>query len=222
MEMWLKAAGMALLGYILGSIPFGLLIVKLGTGKDIRTVASGRTGGTNAFRAAGLVAGLFTAALDILKGAASVWIAKAIFPGDVWTHIMAPLGSILGHNYSLFLLERDEKGKLRFRGGAGGAPCTGGALGLWPPSVLIIAGIGALVWYFIGYASVTTMSIGLVTLTIFVLRYFNPGDPWQYILYGVIAEIFLLWSLRPNIQRLIQGNERLVGWRANRKKAKQS
>ncbi len=62
-------------GYLIGSIPFGMLIVKSKTGKDIRQVESGRTGGTNAVRAAGFWAGLLTAILDIAKGAASVWLA---------------------------------------------------------------------------------------------------------------------------------------------------
>ncbi len=65
----LIAIGVVFLGYIIGSIPFGLLIVKSKTGKDIRTIESGRTGGTNAVRAAGFGAGLLTAILDILKGA---------------------------------------------------------------------------------------------------------------------------------------------------------
>ena len=72
--------GVLLLAYLIGSFPFGWLIVKLKTGKDIRVIESGRTGGTNAMRAAGFWAGLLTAIMDILKGAAAVWIAKAILP----------------------------------------------------------------------------------------------------------------------------------------------
>ena len=68
--------GAVIMGYIIGSIPFGLLIVKMKTGKDIRTIESGRTGGTNAVRAAGFGAGLLTALLDVLIGAASVWVAR--------------------------------------------------------------------------------------------------------------------------------------------------
>jgi len=84
-----------ILGYILGSIPFGLLIVKLKTGKDLRTVESGRTGGTNAARAAGFWAGLLTAILDILKGAGAVWLAKAFDPTNHVLHILAPIGAML-------------------------------------------------------------------------------------------------------------------------------
>ena len=82
--------GIVILGYIIGSIPFGLLIVKLKTGKDIRDVESGRTGGTNAVRAAGFWAGLLTAILDILKGTGAVWIAQALSPDNHLIHILAP------------------------------------------------------------------------------------------------------------------------------------
>src|ERR1044071_8344093 len=130
MQILLDVA-VVVLGYVLGSIPFGLVVVKLKTGKDIRTVESGRTGGTNAARAAGFGAGLLTAILDILKGATSVWLAQAILPDNHLIHVLAPLAAILGHNYSLFLIRRDENGKVRFHGGAGGAPALGGAMGLW-------------------------------------------------------------------------------------------
>src|SRR5215510_3760787 len=157
-------------GYVIGSIPFGLLIVKLKTGKDIRTVESGRTGGTNAARAAGFWAGLLTAIMDILKGAGAVWLAKAVDPTNHVLHVLAPLAAILGHNYSIFLLERAENGRLKFRGGAGGAPALGGAMGLWLPMFPIAFTAGALIWFTIGMASVTTMVIGIVVIVIFAVR----------------------------------------------------
>ena len=103
------------LGYLLGSIPFGLLIVKIKTGKDLRSVESGRTGGTNAMRAAGFSAGLLTATMDVLKGAAAVWLAQALNPESNLIHILAPIAAILGHNYSIFLVERDKNGQWHFR-----------------------------------------------------------------------------------------------------------
>lgn len=207
-----------ILSYILGSIPFGLLIVKLGTGKDIRAVASGRTGGTNAMRAAGLWAGLGTAVFDVLKGAGSVWLAAALVPGTVWLKVFAPLMVVLGHNYSIFLTERDERGRLRLRGGAGGAPTVGGAFGIWMPSLFIILPIGGIMLFIVGYASLTTISIALVVTGIFVVRAWVFGQPWQFVAYGLIAECLSLWTLRPNIKRLIEGKERVVGLRARKKK----
>jgi glycerol-3-phosphate acyltransferase PlsY len=99
--------GIIFLAYLFGSIPFGLLIVKLKTGKDIREVESGRTGGTNAMRAAGFWAGFFTAMLDILKGAGAVWVTAWLTPDSHWAHVVAPLAAIIGHNYSIFLPPRD-------------------------------------------------------------------------------------------------------------------
>ncbi|HET7143944.1 MAG TPA: glycerol-3-phosphate acyltransferase, partial [Anaerolineales bacterium] len=157
--------GIILLAYIFGSVPFGLLIVKLKTGKDIREVESGRTGGTNAMRAAGFWAGFATALLDILKGAASVWVAQRLTPHSHWVHIVAPLAAILGHNYSIFLPRRDENGKfIGLTGGAGGAPSVGGAMGIWPASILIILPLGMLTFFTLGIASVTTIAVALFAI----------------------------------------------------------
>ncbi len=206
--------GLVLVGYLLGSIPFGLLIVKIKTGKDIRQVESGRTGGTNALRAAGLGAGLATAAMDILKGAVAVWVAQAISPESHWVHVVAPLAAILGHNYSAYLPEWDEKGRfVRLRGGAGGAPALGGAMGLWTPAVLIILPLGAIVFFTLGYASITTMSVAFFAILIFGVRAFLgvPGASWIDVIYGVVAGALLTWALRPNIKKLFNGTERVVG-----------
>ena len=219
--------GILFVGYLIGSIPFGLLIVKLKTGKDIRDVESGRTGGTNAVRAAGFWAGLLTAILDILKGAGAVWLAQATSPENHLIHVLSPVGAILGHNYSVFLISRDKDGKLRFHGGAGGAPALGGAMGLWPLMGPIVFGAGALVWFTLGIASVTTMAIGLVVTIVFAIRAYlgfqNPVD----ILYGVLALFLLFWSLRPNIRKLMNGEERVVsvslnGWLRARKQNKET
>ena len=218
----LIAIGVVILGYVIGSIPFGLLIVKSKTGKDIRTIESGRTGGTNAVRAAGFGAGLLTAILDILKGAASVWLAQMILPSNHLVHVLAPIAAILGHNYSRFLINRDENGKMRFHGGAGGAPALGGAMGLWLPIFPIVLAAGALIWFTLGIASVTTMAIGLVVTIVFAiyarLGVLEPINIW----YGIIAELLLMWALRPNIKKLLTGKERVVkfslnGWLRARK-----
>ncbi len=205
-----------LLAYLIGSVPFGLIIVKISTGKDVRKIESGRTGGTNAMRAAGFWAGFVTAILDILKAAAAVWIARAFNVG-VWIEVFAPLATILGHNHSIFLAERKD-GKLRLRGGAGGAASVGGAMGLWAPAILIIFPVGLFIFFAVGYASITTMSVALIAMVIFAVRAWLGLSPWQYILYGFFAELLLIWALRPNIKRLLEGNERLHGWRAKDKK----
>ncbi len=208
-------ASIVLASYLFGAIPFGLIIVRMFTGKDVRTIESGRTGGTNVMRAAGWAAGLLTAILDVLKVAATVWLAAWLTPNE-WFHALAPVAAILGNNYSIFLAKRDEHGRWRLGGGAGGAASLGGALGLWWPSILIILPVGALIWFGVGYASVTTMSVAFMVIVIFVLRAALGLSPWQYVLYGVLAELLLIWALRPNIKRLLGGTERLHGWRAKR------
>lgn len=219
-----------ILGYLLGSIPFGFLIVKISTGKDLRTVESGRTGGTNAARAAGFWAGFLTTVLDILKGAAAVWVAKLFttygLTGHSLIHVLAPIAAILGHNYSIFMMERNEKGGLKFSGGAGGAPALGGAMGLWLPMFPIAFLAGAAIWFTLGIASVTTMAIGVIVIVIFAVRAALELQPAIDIWYGIVAELLLIWALRPNIQKLFAGNERVIkyslnGWLRARREAKE-
>lgn len=214
---WAIIIGLLIVCYLIGSIPFGLIFVKLTTGKDIRDIESGRTGGTNAMRAAGFWTGLATAIMDLLKGAFSVWLVRYVSSGNPWLHVLSPLAAILGHNYSIFLPERRADGKIHLRGGAGGAPCAGGAFGLWAPSLLFILPMGGLVFYFGGYASVTTLSTAVLSIFVFFATWLMGITPWQYIVYGLLAGILLAWALRPNIKRLIEGNERIVGFRARKR-----
>ncbi len=211
----LLGIAVVVIGYIIGSVPFGLLIVKVKTGKDIRQVESGRTGGTNVARAAGFWAGLLTAILDILKGAVSVWVAQLLSPADHVISILAPIGAILGHNYSIFLISRDVNGKLRLHGGAGGAPALGGAMGLWLPMFPIVFTAGALVWFTVGIASLTTMTIGIIVIIVFALRTWLGLHESIDIWYGILAELLLIWALRPNIKKLLAGNERVVKFSLN-------
>lgn len=216
-EYW--TIGLALLfSYLLGSVPFGLLIVKIASGKDIRSVESGRTGGTNAMRAAGFLAGLTTAAFDLSKGAATALIVDQFAPDLPWVRVAAALLAIIGHNYSVFLIEKTTHGRLRLRGGAGGATALGGSVALWPPAGLIILPLVVLTYIFIGYASVTTISITVFATLVFTVRAALGLSPWVYALYGVAALLIVLWALRPNIQRLREGTERPVGLRAARMK----
>lgn len=201
------------LAYLMGSIPFGFLVVKIINGRDVRDVESGRTGGTNAMRAAGWGAGVLTAGLDVLKGAATAWVVNWLIPGQPWVLVGAALLAIIGHNYSIFLVT-SKNGKLTFRGGAGGATCLGGAIALWNPIALIILPLALLVYLFIGYASVATMSIAFITMVVFIIRAIMGLSPWAYVIYGAFALTVLIWALRPNIKRLKEGTERMVGLRA--------
>ena len=103
--MTVQIITMLLAAYLIGSIPFGFIIVKVTSGEDIRTIQSGRTGGTNTWRAAGFPAGLATALLDIAKGASAVTIAKELPAfSNPWLLILVPILVIVGNNYSFYML----------------------------------------------------------------------------------------------------------------------
>jgi glycerol-3-phosphate acyltransferase PlsY len=122
--------------------------------------------------------------------------------------------AVVGHNYSVFLTEIDQGGKLIFRGGAGGAPALGGAIALWFPSWFIILPFAILVYLFVGYASITTISIAFSTTALFVVLVIQGLVPWQYIIYGVLALFAVTIALQPNLIALAKGSERMVGLRA--------
>jgi len=208
-----------MLAYLFGSIPFGVIIVKIGTGRDVRSMGSGRTGGTNAMRAAGFFAGALTAILDFSKAALAVGLTRIVINPDIaWVEVLAGLAAVLGHNYSIFLPERTPTGRWHLRGGAGGAPALGGAFGLWYPSFLLIFPLAALVFYFVGYASLTTISVAFFTMLLFIYRAAVGLSPWEYAVYGAVALVVVLWALRPNLRRLRAGTERLHGFRARKKR----
>lgn len=213
-----RALGALGLAYLLGAVPFGFILVMWRTGTDIRDVQSGRTGGTNAMRAAGFPTGLTTGILDVLKGFFAVSIAKALVPDSQLIWALAPVAAILGHNYSVSLIMVGKNGKIRFGGGAGGATVLGGAMGLWLPALYIILPIGILIYYFVGYASVTTMSFGFLSLIIFIWRAAVLGQPWENVLYGFLATALVILALQPNIKALRAGTERLHGFRARKQK----
>jgi glycerol-3-phosphate acyltransferase PlsY len=202
-----------ILAYLMGSIPFGFLVVKIFNGRNVLKIESGRTGGTNVMRAAGIVAGVITAGLDVLKGAATAWVVSWLVPQQPWIQVVAALLAIVGHNYSIFLVHRKDN-KWALRGGAGGATALGGAIALWNPIAFIILPAAMLVYLFIGYASVTTMSIAFIAMIVFIVRAIMGLSPWIYVIYGALALLVLIWALRPNIKRLKEGTERVVGFRA--------
>ena len=215
--VWILSVIIVLLGYVLGSISSGSLFVRIATGKDIRNFGSGRTGGTNAMRAGGSLAGVATGIFDVLKSFLAIQLCRWILPGHIWLEAITGIAAVLGHNYSLFLVEwKDSKiGKIPiFHGGAGGAPTVGAAAAFWFPSLFIVLPVGLLVFIFIGYASVTTLVGGLAVLIIFSIRAGLGYSSKWYVVFGGVTLFLLAWSLRPNIERLLNGTERLVGLRA--------
>jgi glycerol-3-phosphate acyltransferase PlsY len=191
-------------GYVIGSIPFGWIIVKLVKGEDVRNYGSGRTGGTNVFRAAGAPAGIITAMLDVLKGVAAVLLVRQIAPGTAgWAEALTGFGVVLGHNASCFL---------DFRGGAGGATAVGTSIALSPPSGLIAMVAGGLMLFIGGYASVASIIAGAIVAIGNTIGAITGANYWSYAAYGWGVLGLILIALRPNIQRLRAGTEKRVSW----------
>lgn len=191
-----------LAGYVVGSIPFGFLIVKGVKGIDIRQQGSGRTGGTNVFRVAGFAAGLTTAMLDIGKGALSVLVVRALFPQtEGWAEALTGIGVVLGHNASIFL---------RFGGGAGGATSVGTALALFPLGGLPALVVGLFVLFVVGYASLATILAALAVAVVFTIAAALGQQPAAYAVFGWATVALVVIALRPNIVRLIAGKEKRV------------
>lgn len=174
-------------------------------GIDPRRVGSGRTGGTNVYRAAGPLAGILTVLGDVLKGALAVWLAARLVPGELNALAMAAaaLAAIVGHNWSIYI---------GFKGGAGSTANIGAFLAL-SPSVWWFAAaalIACAVWYLVRVAAIASLTLSALILAAclaFVLR----GDRSPAILlYGFGQLAIVAWALRPNIARLLRGEERSV------------
>ncbi|MFN2137154.1 MAG: glycerol-3-phosphate acyltransferase [Candidatus Promineifilaceae bacterium] len=202
-------------GYLMGAIPFGFLFVKGTRGIDLRDVGSGRTGATNSFRAAGPAMFILTFCMDVVKGMAAVWLARWIAGGRVpaewlpWISAAAGALAVIGHNWSVFL---------KFGGGAGTGPNVGWVSAIWLPMLLITFAAGAPTLYFTGMASVASLAVAAVIPVAFGIRYFAGYDQTPaYFVGGLLTAAIVTFSLRPNIKRILAGEERVVGPAAKRK-----
>lgn len=202
---YLKYGGAILLAYAIGSIPVGLILVRVVSGQDIRTIGSGRTGGTNALRAAGTVTGILTGLGDMAKGIAAVGMARWIAPGLPLMEALCGIAAVAGHNWSIYI---------NFKGGAGTGPNAGVATALWPISALILIPVVPFVLVITGYASVASTIAGLAIIAIFAIRATVLGTPAVYTGYAICTMFLTALALIPNYKRLIAGTERLVGPRA--------
>jgi acyl phosphate:glycerol-3-phosphate acyltransferase len=208
--------------YLIGSIPVGYLLVRIFKGIDVRSVGSGRVGTTNTVRAAGPIAGIMTALLDFGKGILVAYLAHILVPTSIWVKVIAVILAVVGQIFSVFLVQRTKLGRIIFHGGAGGATTLGGAIALWPVSLIIILPMVLLVYFGIGYASLTTISIAFFSLVLFGYNAVFGLGPWQYLIYGFATLTLVIYTLRPNLERLKNGTERVVGLRALLQKKAQS
>lgn len=190
-----------LLGYLVGSVPSGVLIGRL-YGVDPRQVGSGRTGGTNVYRAAGPKAGLLTAFADAVKGLLVVLLIRSLFPDAPFAAAFAGLAAIVGHNWSVFL---------KFRGGAGTMTNLGVLLALSPAVLVITAAAGFLALFLSRMASVGSLTAAWVAFAAFVALGVIGRVPMPFALYGIGQAVIITWALRPNIKRILAGTERRIG-----------
>lgn len=196
----------AVVAYLLGSIPTGFLVAKA-RGIDIRTVGSGNIGATNALRILGIGPGVFVLLVDALKGWLAVLIAAPVVaqiipaaPGDGW-RITASLAVILGHNYTCWL---------GFKGGKGIATSAGALAALVPWALVIIAGVWLVLFLLTRYVSIGSIaaSFALPFATWFTTGH-NAGLTAVTGVMGALA----IFKHRRNIRRLVEGTENRVQFR---------
>lgn len=184
----------ALFGYLLGSIPTGLVVSRLFTKIDPRQTGSKNIGATNVYRTAGKKLGILTLAIDVLKGALPLWMAIYWELRPHWV-ALAGLSPVLGHIFSIFL---------GFRGGKGVATALGVYLMISPVAVLLEALVFSGIvwkWRFISLGSITCAT------TIPILIAFFRSDSQAYSIMSVLIAALILYRHQSNIARLLQGTE---------------
>ena len=199
-----------IIGYLLGSIPFGALISRRSAKVDIRQHGSGKTGTTNVLRTAGGKAAALVASLDVLKGVLAVVFAGLIVDkgylvvgsfglGALVAQVMAALAAIAGHNWPVFL---------KFKGGRGVATFFGGLIALCPPAALFGGEILILGAGLTRFASLGSIAGAVGAYTILMPLTIMNGFPVEYLAYALIGTIIIIVMHRDNIKRLISGTER--------------
>lgn len=209
-----KYIAVVLISYLLGSIPFGLLIGRRSAKVDVRQIGSGKTGATNVWRVAGKKAAVLVAALDIYKGALAVVIAGLIFAENYQIaggsnlllarsgQVLAALAALFGHKWPVFV---------KFKGGRGVATFLGAMFVLCPPAAIFggeILIIGAGLTRYVSLGSIAGV-VGTYTLLV-PLTVMN-NFPIEYLVYALFGAIFIIVMHRDNIIRLLSGKERRWG-----------
>jgi glycerol-3-phosphate acyltransferase PlsY len=224
MIMIVKFVAVVLIGYLLGSIPFGVLLARRYAKVDVRKYGSGKMGATNVLRTAGRKSAAMVACLDVLKGMLAVVIAGLIVGrgylvvggfgfGTLVAEVLAALAAIAGHIWSVFL---------KFRGGRGVATFFGGLIALCPPAAIfggeiIIIGAGLT-----RYASLGSLAGAVGSYAILVPLTIMNGFPIEYLFYALVGAIIIFVMHRDNISRLVSGKERKLGEKAEKKDSSSS
>jgi acyl phosphate:glycerol-3-phosphate acyltransferase len=188
------------IAYLVGGIPFGYVLVRLTTGKDIRSTGSGNIGATNVLRTTGRAAGVATLLLDIAKGYFAVFLAAKMTDDDPWWMSLAALAVMAGHAFPVFL---------KFQGGKAVASFIGAFLYLTP---LPLAAV--LVLFVITVAATRAISAGSIiaagTFPLGVWLISHPAAP--VLMASFIAGAFVIYRHKSNIERLRAGTENRFTW----------
>lgn len=184
------------ISYLLGSIPFGVVIAKVGKGIDPRQAGSGNSGATNVARLCGLPYGVLTLACDVLKGALPVWASLHMDPSALF-HSAVALAAVVGHIKSPFL---------GFHGGKGVATTIGVLLplGLYPLLCAVLCCLAVI-------AATSYVSLGSLTLITTLAVFYPLFGRWDLLPLALILLAIIFWTHRANIRRLLKGEEK--SWR---------
>ena len=213
-----KFVAVVVLGYLIGSIPFGVIVGRWMAKVDVRKYGSGKMGTTNVLRTAGRKAALAVVSLDVFKGVAAVMFAGLIIGGDYLMAggfgvgrpaalALAALAAIAGHIWPVFL---------KFRGGRGVATFFGGLVALCPPAAIFGSEVFVIGTGLSGYASLGSIAGVVGTFAILAPVTIINGFPVEDLGYGLLGAVIIVVMHRDNIGRLLSGRERKISYRAER------
>lgn len=195
--------GPAVVGYLLGSIPFGLLLTRIAGLGDVRNIGSGNIGATNVLRTGHKGLAALTLLLDALKGTLAVFLGYAIgsrFGLAIDGSLIAGLAALLGHIFPVWL---------RFKGGKGVATYIGVIGGLFWPGALIFCGVWLATAFLTRYSSASALIASVLTpVLLFVFGRIPEA------LLALVMSLLLLWKHESNIRRLLKGEEPRIGAKA--------
>ena len=186
-----------ILSYLIGSISGSMLMGKL-RGVDIRTMGSGNAGGTNAFRTQGAIFALSVIVVDIAKGYVATFYISGDFGQGSLLGILCGIAAVLGHVYPVYY---------NFKGGKGAGTLVGILIGLYPFGLLIAFSVWLFVLVLTGYVGLSTMLAGISFPMVIYAENFMGGLNSTIGSFSIIVALFLVFTHRSNIGRMLQGNE---------------